>query len=248
MPGDAPDAVTVESRRALLDALEALAARADRLVLVGAHAVHLHTDDAVTGVALFTKDADVALIPPLDSQPDIHEAMRKARFRRGGHPGIWKQGDGQVDPLVPEALSPPGGRRAARLPGHGRLSARKVIGIEGAAVDDAYRMIAALDEHDPRMTRMKVAGPGALLISKAFKLAEREDEVEQRRLFDKDAFDAYRLMRLPVPSLTAGLGRMLDAPETRPVVETGIDHLRRLFASWRRIRDPHGRTLRRGSR
>ncbi|MFV2064643.1 MAG: hypothetical protein ACC726_14205 [Chloroflexota bacterium] len=78
---------------------------------------------------------------------------------------------------------------------------------------------------------MRVAGPGALLISKAFKLAEREDEVGQRRLFDKDAFDAYRLLRLPVPSLIDGLGRMLDAPSTRAVAETGIDHLRRLFAS-----------------
>jgi len=231
MPGDALDPVMVESRRALLDALEALAAHAERLVLVGAHAVYLHTDDIVTGVALFTKDADVALIPPLESQPDIDEAMQKASFSRGRQPGIWEHGDGQVDLLVPEALSPPGGRRAARLPGHGKLSARKVSGIDGAAVDNAYRMITALDEHDPRMIQMKVAGPGALLISKAFKLAEREDEVGQRRLFDKDAFDAYRLMRLPIPSLIDGLGRMLDAPETRSVAEAGIGHLRRLFAS-----------------
>lgn len=65
MPGDVPDPVLVEARRALLDALEALRGHLDHIVLVGAQAVYLHTDDVTLGVALFTKDADVALIPPL---------------------------------------------------------------------------------------------------------------------------------------------------------------------------------------
>jgi hypothetical protein len=55
----------------LLDALEVLAAHIEHIVLVGAHAIYLHTEDVVTGVALFTKDADLALVPPLDETPDI---------------------------------------------------------------------------------------------------------------------------------------------------------------------------------
>jgi len=84
MPGDAPDPITAESRRMLLDALEILAAHADHVVLVGAHAIYLHTEEVVTGVALFTRDADLALVPPLDASPDIHQMMRAAGFI--GHP------------------------------------------------------------------------------------------------------------------------------------------------------------------
>lgn len=50
MPGDAPDPVLVEARRALLDALEALRGHSDQIVLVGAQAVYLHTDDVTLGV------------------------------------------------------------------------------------------------------------------------------------------------------------------------------------------------------
>ena len=74
MPGDVPDPVLVEARRALLDALEALNGHLDRMVLVGAQAVYLHSDDITLGVALFTKDADIALIPPLSDEPEIEKA------------------------------------------------------------------------------------------------------------------------------------------------------------------------------
>jgi hypothetical protein len=87
MPGDAPDPITVESRRMLLDALEVLAAHIEHIVLVGGHAIYLHTQDVVTGVALFTKDADLALVPPLDETPDISQMMRAAGFTEGRQPG-----------------------------------------------------------------------------------------------------------------------------------------------------------------
>lgn len=231
MPGDATDPIMVESRRTLLDALEALAPHIEHIVLVGAHAIYLHTEDVVTGVALFTKDADVALVPPLDETPDIEQMMRAAGFSEGKQPGIWEHAGGQVDLLVPEAFASPEGRRAARLPGHGRWTARKVVGIEGATVDNAMRAITALEPHDNRNISVGVAGPGALLISKAFKIAERVEEPSQDRLADKDAFDAYRLLQLPTPSLAGGIMRMLDDERTRPTTEIGINHIRHLLAS-----------------
>jgi hypothetical protein len=163
MPGDVPDPVLVEARRALLDALEALSGHLDHIVLVGAQAVYLHTDEVTLGVALFTKDADLALIPPLGDEPNIEKAMRDAGFRPGSQPGIWLDENGQVDLLVPEGLAPAGGRRAARLEGHGKGVARKVLGLEGAAVDNEFRFVGALEPSDGRTLRMRVASPAALL-------------------------------------------------------------------------------------
>jgi hypothetical protein len=215
----------------LLDALAILAPHIEHIVLVGAHAIYLHTEDVVTGVALFTKDADLALVPPLDETPDIDRMMRAAGFSEGPQPGIWELAGGQVDLLVPEALASPAGRRAARLPGHGRPTARKVSGIEGAVVNNELQTIRALDPDDLRRIRIRVAGPGALLISKAFKLTERVAEQGQERLADKDAFDAYRLLQLPTGVVVGGIRLMLDDQVTRPTADVGIEHIRRLFAS-----------------
>lgn len=230
-PGDTPDPITVESRRLLLDALTVLAPHIEHIVLVGAHAIYLHTEDVVTGVALFTKDADLALVPPLEETPDIDQLMRAAGFSPGRQPGLWELAGGQVDLLVPEALASPAGRRAARLPGHSRPTARKVRGIEGAIVDNDLRTIGALEAHDLRSIRTRVAGPGALLVSKAFKLTERAASLGRDRLADKDAFDAYRLLQLPTGVVVGGIRRMLEDDLTRATAEIGIEHIRRLFAS-----------------
>jgi len=93
------------------------------------------------------------------------------------------------------------------------------------------RTIRAFDLQDLRSVQIRVAGPGALLISKAFKLAERAEGPDQDRLADKDAFDAYRLLQLPTARLAGGIRRMLEDGRTRPTGETGIEHVRRLFAS-----------------
>jgi hypothetical protein len=142
----------------LLDALTILAPHIEHIVLVGAHAIYLHTEDVVTGVAPFTKDADLALVPPLAEAPDIDRVMRGAGFSEGPQPGMWELAGGRVDLLVPAALASPAGRRAARLPGHGRPTARKVSGIEGTVVDYEMRIIGALDPHDRRRIRMRIAG------------------------------------------------------------------------------------------
>ena len=78
MPGDVADPTAVAARRALLDGLDALGPHAPLVVLVGAQAVYVHTEAVVTGIALFTKDADLMLIPPVASVPDIERAMGDA--------------------------------------------------------------------------------------------------------------------------------------------------------------------------
>jgi hypothetical protein len=231
MPGDALDPVLVDARRALLDALDALKDHLDHIVLVGAQAVYLHSEELTLGVALFTKDADLALVPPLDTEPDIDSAMREAGFSLGNQPGIWLDGTAQVDLLVPEGLSPAGGRRGARLEGHGRTAARKVLGLEGAAVDNDLRLVAALDPSDHRSVRMRVASPAALVVAKLHKLGEREEEPRAHRLEDKDAWDIYRLLLLPTADVTRGLRRILADQRSADVGEAAVGFLKRFFGT-----------------
>lgn len=53
----------VRARRALLDAVLALDAHRDALVLVGAQAIYLYTGDADVEIATTTRDSDLAVIP-----------------------------------------------------------------------------------------------------------------------------------------------------------------------------------------
>ena len=49
----------IQARTALLDALEALGAHRDAVVLIGAQAIYIHTGEAPVALAPFTKDADL---------------------------------------------------------------------------------------------------------------------------------------------------------------------------------------------
>jgi hypothetical protein len=228
--GDAPDPILIEARRGLLDALEALGPHAAHVVLVGAQAIYLHTSEVVTGVALFTKDADVLLVPPVAIAPDIDAAMRQAGFLPGGQPGIWLDDQRQVDLLVPEGLLSSRGSRAARLEGHGERAARRVPGLEGAAVDNAVQRIGSLDESNSRSAMVLVAGPAALLVAKIYKLRDRVGEGRESRIEPKDAFDAFRLLRLPTHQLMPGFTKMAQSEVSARVSEEAIRALAELFA------------------
>jgi hypothetical protein len=230
VPGDAPDDIVVEARRGLLDALDALGPHARHVVLVGAQAVYLHTDSIVTGIALFTKDADVMLVPPVAPIPEIDAAMRAGHFIRGGQPGIWTSDGRQVDLLVPEQLAVARGQRDARLPGHQPQVARWVPGLEGAAGDNDVRTVEALDPADSRRVSLRVAGPAALLVAKAYKLADRVADARPSRIATKDAFDVYRLLQLPPGLLRWGFDRMAADPMAGLVAARGIEQLGQLFA------------------
>ena len=198
------DELYVIARRVLLDALEALGEHRDATILVGAQAIYLHTGDGDLGVAEYTTDADLVIDPTLLGEiPPLEQALEDAGFYGAAREvGIWKTRrrtsasldiDVQVDLLVPRTVSPGAGRRAARLPGHGVNAARKVDGLEGVLVDVAEHDIGSLEiEDDPRVVRAKVAGPGALLVAKMFKIHERRGSA---RANDKDALDVLRILQ-----------------------------------------------------
>ena len=194
-----PDQDYVAPRETLLDAVEALGAHRDAVILVGAQAIYAHVEDEGADFALspFTYDADLALDPGLlGGSPAIVDAMSRGGFELGDQPGLYKRGGGQVDLLVPQAVGGPG-RRAARLGVHGKRAAMKVHGLEGALVSHAPRKISSLIADSDRSCILNVAGPGALLVSKVHKIGERLEgrDVRRRDNLAKDAFDIYRLLR-----------------------------------------------------
>ncbi|HYN81309.1 MAG TPA: GSU2403 family nucleotidyltransferase fold protein [Gemmatimonadaceae bacterium] len=200
MPG-APDPLYVAARGVLLDAIGALSAHLDALVLVGAQAVYIHAGEADLAVAPFTTDADLAIDPRhLAPQPLLEVALVRADFRAArGQVGIWEASvnvEGiprivSVDLLVPDSLSGPG-RRGARIPPHAKTAARKVSGLEASLVDHDVRTIAALDPRDDRRFELAVAGPSALLVAKVHKILDRVSVPDRRT--DKDALDVLSLI------------------------------------------------------
>lgn len=189
-----PDPLYVRARAALLDTLDALEPHLDALVLVGAQAIYLHTGDADLAVAQYTTDADFSVSPgELADTPVLGDLLMARGFLPREHPGGWLSPAGiYVDVMVPEALAGPG-TRGARLGPHGKRAARRAKGLEGAAVDRERSVIEAIDPSDDRAIEMWVAGPGALLVAKTHKIAERVGAMDRVR--DKDALDVLRLLR-----------------------------------------------------
>lgn len=237
MPGE-PEPLYGLARRVLLDGLEALQAHQPALVLVGAQAIYLHTQEAELALAPYTTDADLALNPPqLEPQPLLDELMTAAGFRPGAQPGIWVTtralGELSVevalDLLVPESLGG-GGRRGARLPGHGSQAARKARGLEAALVDHARFELGALEPDDLRRREVLVAGPSALLVAKLHKLGERLTQPE--RMKPKDAYDVFRLLRAVPPEVfDAGLRQLLGDPLSAEATQEARIYLERLFVA-----------------
>lgn len=230
MPG-VPDPLYVRARATLLDAVEAFGAHLDAIVLVGAQAIYLHTSDADLAVAEYTTDADFTISPgELADAPLLGDLLGAAGFTRREQPGAWLSRDGiYVDIMVPEALAGPG-TRAARLGPHGKGAARRAKGLEGALVDRERRTIVALDPSDGRQVSMWVAGPGALLVAKIHKIAERVDHSDRVR--DKDALDVLRLLRATETEHLAGrLGALLADNLAAAVTTEALGVIPRLFGS-----------------
>ena len=102
-------------------------------------------------------------------------------------------------------------------------------GIEGAIVDFDEHVLGAYEPGDARRLRVRVAGPAALLVAKGFKLADRLADARPGRLSTKDAFDAFRLLQLPLERLLAGFDRMRTNETAAGVAERGVDKLAELF-------------------
>ncbi|MGH8952857.1 MAG: hypothetical protein ACRDX9_15745 [Acidimicrobiia bacterium] len=219
------DPLYVRARAALLEAAEALEEHLDAVVLVGAQAIYLHTGGADLAVAEYTTDADFTVSPAdLADAPLLSDLLTGHGFTQREHPGGWLSPDGiYVDIMVPEALAGPG-TRGARLGAHGKRAARRARGLEGALVDREKGTIASLDPGDDRQIDMWVAGPGALLVAKVHKIAERVDADDRVR--DKDALDVLRLLRAVD---TKDLARRLLALRSNPLAgAVTVDAINRL--------------------
>ena len=227
----------IDARETLLDAVEALGPHSDAVILVGAQAIYVHTagDDDSFAISPFTYDADIALDPGLlKNSPAIVDVMNRAGFRLSDQPGLYRRdGGGQVDLLVPEAVGGPG-LRAARLGVHGNKAAMKVHGLEGALVSHTRRKIASLVSDADRSCILKVAGPAALLVSKVHKIGERlqDPDVRRQEQLPKDAFDIYRLLRAIDTAEMVKEFALLQSHEISSQVTSGaLSMLQSLFGS-----------------
>jgi hypothetical protein len=107
----------------------------------------------------------------------------------------------------------------------GGVAARQ---CEAAIVDNRELNVVALETEDDRSYAVKVAGPAALLVTKAHKLGGRQSEPS--RLMDKDAHDTYRLVRATeTQEIVDGYDILLRDGRSAAVARAGLAYLRRLF-------------------
>ncbi|MFC8795612.1 hypothetical protein [Streptomyces cinereoruber] len=245
-----PDELHLKARKVLLDALIALAGHREAVTVVGAQAVYLHTEKSTIRSASHTSDGDISIDPAvLGDQPLLQEAMEAAGFTlkldaaENRQVGLWERSEQiggktvgvEVDLLVPEALAPgPKKKRRTEMPPHDGWAAKKVPGLEAAAVDRQLMTISSLIPGDDRTVEAYVAGPAALLIAKAFKIHERVEQAARRadRLSAKDAGDVYRIMSfVPVGRVVASLATLRSDQRVGEVTEQGIELLYKLFGA-----------------
>jgi hypothetical protein len=234
--------IYVAARRVLLDALAALAPQTDAVIVVGAQAVYMRTGRADIAIAPYTTDADLALDPSkLGTEPRLDQLMRDAGFSlQGDQPGAWVVSvmvDGRpamipVDLMVPDALSPGGGRRSAGIPPHHKMTARKAIGLEAAVLDNDVMDVGSLDASDERRFPVRVAGSTALLVAKLHKLGERIAAGREDRVADKDAGDVYRLMQAtPTGTVVERVRSLLADGMAGPATGRAMELLGDLFGA-----------------
>ncbi|AXX34369.1 hypothetical protein KCV87_20655 [Actinosynnema pretiosum subsp. pretiosum] len=138
----------------------------------------------------------------------------------------------ELDLLVGEGFAGKG-KRSAKVPPHGKMAARRVSGLETAAVDRSLMKITALDG-TKRSTEAYVAGPVALLVAKAHKIRDRVRgaETNPARLTNKDAGDVYRLfIGFPAVEVAASWRELIEDERVGQVSATGLSLLRELFGS-----------------
>ncbi|MEU3715190.1 hypothetical protein [Streptomyces californicus] len=238
-----PHRLTVVARRVLLDGLSALRDHLPALTIVGAQAVHLRSPDAAISNAPFTSDGDLSIDPLLlRDQPHLDTSLQAAGFRLkyDNQPGLWERSETigaktvpvELDLLVPRQLSPKNGKRSAKVPPHGIMSARWIDGLEVAAVDRSPLKVTSLDANDQRQITVNVAGPAALLVAKAFKISDRLRDADKRpaRLTDKDAGDVLRLMMTASPRHVAlRFTELRENARVGTIAAEGLDKLHALF-------------------
>jgi hypothetical protein len=194
------------SRRLLIQTIQALQPFQNALTIVGAHAVHVWATDAWGAIDMqATRDADIAINPVFVSdEPKVLELLEGINISPAlkDRPGIYGFDSERdfdwaarttVDLIVPETYAGKG-RRSAHIPGQNRATTR-AVGLELALWDRHLIKLSTFD--DPTiLVDTYVSGPAALLIAKSHKIHERLLAITSRpdRLRPKDSGDVALLM------------------------------------------------------
>lgn len=240
------------SRRAIINVVSVLAAHAESLTLVGAHAVLLRTID-LDVPRMPSGDGDLGVTPGLvGDAPSIETLLAEAGYehRTTARPGLWgrksyDEADGtrsfreKIDLLAPHGLSGTASRSKRGVPAlqsaHGKLAVGNVLGLELAAFNQSRMTIT--DFADPRLSaEIHVAEIPALILAKGSKIGERLREPRKGAVRDKDLGDLWRLMAVANPGETAAvIAQFIDHPQV------GVDV--RQSAEWTAavVRDPVSR-------
>jgi len=215
----APSSEIEWSRRAIINVVGVLAAHAESLTLVGAHAVLLRTMD-LDVPRMPTGDGDLSVTPGLVADlPSIEALLVEAGYenRTTARPGLWgrqayDEVDGtrsfreKVDLLAPHGLSGTTSRSKRGVPAlesaHGKLAVDNALGLELAAFNRSSMTIT--DFADPRLSaEIHVAEIPALILAKGAKIGERLHAPRKGAVRDKDLGDLWRLMAVADPGETA---------------------------------------------
>lgn len=216
------------SRRAIINVVDVLAAHAESLTLVGAHAVLLRTMD-LDVPRMPTGDGDLGVTPGLvGDRPSIEVLLADAGYehRTTARPGLWgrtayEEVDGtrsfreKIDLLAPHGLSGTVSRSKRGVPvlqpAHGKLAVGNALGLELAAFNRS--LVTISDFADPRLTaEIHVAEIPALILAKGSKIGERLRQPRKGPVRDKDLGDLWRLMAVA------------DLDETSRLIDDFIDH------------------------
>jgi hypothetical protein len=228
------------SRRAIINVVDVLAAHAESLTLVGAHAVLLRTMD-LDVPRMPHGDGDLGMTPGLAGDlPSIETLLAKAGYehRTTARPGLWgtdpyDEVDGirsfreKIDLLAPRGLSGTAGRSKRGVPAlqsaHGKLAVGNALGLELAAFNRSRMTI--VDIADPRMSaEIYVAEIPALILAKGSKIGERLREPRKGAVRDKDFGDLWRLMAVARPGDTARvIAEFFDHPEVGADVRQSVE-------------------------
>ncbi len=198
------------SRRAIINAVGVLAAHADSLTLVGAHAVLLRTINLEVP-SMPTGDGDLGVTPGLVGDvPSIESLLVASGYenRTTARPGLWgrvpfEEFDGarsyreKIDLLAPHGLSGATSRTRRGVPAlqasHGKLAVGNVLGLELAVLNRSK--LAITDFADPRLSaEVFVAEVPALILAKGSKIGERLDTPRKGPVRNKDLGDLWRLL------------------------------------------------------
>jgi len=222
-----------QSRRLLVDTIRTLAGFSDAITVIGAHAVHVWTQEAWGLVEMqATRDADLAVNPVFVApDPKLLDLLGGLGLSPAlpDRPGIYGYDEEAalplperttIDLIVPEAYAGPG-RRAARIVGQ-KSTASRAVGLELAIWDRHRRTLSALDEPAESVDAW-IAGPAALLVAKAHKVHERLGQVDVRadRLRPKDSGDIALLMMVSKPDEVARA--MVEQSTAHPEITEVVD-------------------------